>query len=114
MRKNILIDGREVPMEANGATPRLYRQLFGKDLLTTLHGAISKAGEVLDTEVFENLAFVMARQAGAEEENIDSWLSSFDSSMAITNAIKDIMALWRGNEKTTSTAKKKAPQQKGQ
>lgn len=108
MQKTVKIDGKEIPMVANGATPRIYRRMFGSDLLTTLHNAVSNEGEVLDVEVFENLAFCMAKQAGAAEEDIDTWLSSFDSSMAIINAVGEIMAVWRGNEATTSRAKKKA------
>lgn len=107
MQSIIKIDGQDVLMEANGATPRVYRQMFGKDLLTTLRHAIDNKGEVLDLEVFENLAFVMAKQAGSIDCDIDTWLGSFESSMAILNAIKDIMALWRGNIRTTEEPKKK-------
>lgn len=107
MRKIINIDGKEVMMEANGATPRIYRQMFGSDLLTTLHDAVSKEGEVLNVECFENLAFCMAKQAGSTDDDINTWLAGFDSSMAIVDAIGEIMALWRGNQLTTVTAKKK-------
>ena len=110
MEKIIMIDGREVPMVANGATARIYRSLFGHDLLTTLHDAVSNTGEVLNVEVFENLAYCMAKQAGSTNDDIITWLGSFDSSMAILNAIKDIMALWKGNTATIATAKKKASQ----
>ncbi len=108
MEKTIKISGVDVPMKANAATPREYRKLFGRDLLPTLTSAVSKTGEVKDSEVFENLAFCMAKQAGAEAENIDVWLDSFESPTAILDAIGDIMALWRGNETMTATAKKKA------
>lgn len=108
MQRTITIDGHEVTMVANGATPRIYRQMFGKDLLVTIRNAISKGGEVMDVEVFENLAFCMARQGGLAETDIDTWLSGFSSSMAILNAIPDIMALWRGNEEVSVSPKKKA------
>ena len=108
MQSIINIDGKEILMEANGGTLRAYRSLFGGDLLTALHGAIAKDGEVLDVEVFENLAFCMAKQAGSVECDIETWLSQFDSAMAIVNSVGDIMRLWRGNMKTTATPKKKA------
>ena len=111
MQKTVEIDGKEILMEANGATPRIYRSMFGKDLLTTLHTAVSNEGEVLDVEVFENLAYCMARQAGSVDSDIETWLGSFDSTMAIINAIGPIMALWRGNTKTIVNAKKKVNQQ---
>ena len=110
MQRTITIDGQEVLMVANGATPRIYRQMFGKDLLVTIRNAISKGGEVLDVEVFENLAFCMARQGGLAETDIDTWLGGFSSSMAILNAIPKIMELWRGNEATGITPKKKVKQ----
>lgn len=113
MQKNITIDGQEVLMEANGATPRVYRQMFGKDLLVTIRSAIGKTGEVNDIEVFENLAFCMAKQAGSVEGDIDAWLAGFDSSTAILDIIPDLMMLWRGNEKTSVAPKKKASQQTG-
>ena len=114
MQKKINIGGKEILMEANGATPRIYRRMFGSDLLTTLHGAVSKDGEVINIEVFENLAYCMAKQAGSVEDDIDTWLGSFDSSMAIVDAIGELMALWRGNTATTVNPKKKANRQTGQ
>lgn len=108
MQKTVKIDGKEIPMVANGATPRIYRRMFGSDLLTTLHSAVSKGGEVINIEVFENLAYCMAKQAGSVEEDIDTWLGSFDSSMAIVDVIGDLMALWRGQTQTTVDPKKKA------
>lgn len=112
MRREITIDDRLIPMEANASTPRKYREAFGKEFFQEFTGAVTKSGEVQNLEVFENLAFIMAKQAGSVPEGTDvnAWLDGFDSPMAITNAIGDIMALWRANEKTTTTAKKKAKQ----
>lgn len=111
MRKIISIDGKEIMMEVNGATPRIYRSMFGSDLLPTLQSAVSSKGEVVSTEVFENLAFCMAKQSGeTEAETIEEWLAQFESPLAIANSIKDIFALWKANTATTVTAKKKARQ----
>lgn len=107
MRETIVIDGKEIEMEANGATPRIYRQMFGEDLFVALHGAVID-GEVANIECFENLAYCMAKQAGSVSEDIDTWLASFSTASAIVNAIGPIMALWNGNTKTIVTAKKKA------
>ena len=110
MDKIISIDGKDVPMKVNGATPYIYRRMFGTDLLPTLHNAVSSKGEVISTEVFENLAFCMAKQAGATESTIEEWLGGFESPLAIANAIKDIFDLWKANTATTVTAKKKVRQ----
>ena len=108
MQRTITIDGHEVTMVANGATPRIYRQMFGSDLLVSIRKAVSEKGEVGNVEVFENLAFCMARQGGLAETDIDTWLGGFSSSMAILNAIPEIMELWRGNESTSVLPKKKS------
>lgn len=107
MQREIKLGEIPVLMEANGATARVYRQIFGSDLLTTLRHAIDENGKVVDVEIFENLAYVMAKQAGSVGgESIEEWLSMFGT-MDIINAVSDIMALWRGNIKTTVEPKKK-------
>lgn len=109
MQKVIDFGGLEILCEANGATPRVYRRLFGEDLLIVLHDAVSKTGEVKNMEVFENLSFCMAKQAGSvpNDMTIEEWLESLPSSMGVIDAIGDIMALWRGNTNTQSIPKKK-------
>lgn len=109
MQKEIEIGGVPVLMTANAATTRIYRQLFGSDLLVSLRDAIDKNGAVLNIEVFENLAYTMGRQAGSidKTESVEDWLAQFGS-LDVINAVGEIMALWRGNEKTTVAAKKKA------
>lgn len=109
MTTEIMLGDAPVLMTANAATARVYRQIFGSDLLIALRSAIDAGGKVVDVEVFENLAYTMARQAGSVDktETIEDWLGQFGT-LAIINAVGDIMALWRGNIKTTVEPKKKA------
>lgn len=110
MEKLITIDGKEMRMVANGATPRIYRILFGKDLFKDINTAIDeKTNELLDTSVLEQLAFVAGRQGGSIETSttIEEWLESLDDPMAIINVAGALMELWAANRKTTSTPKKK-------
>ena len=108
INKVINIGGIEVPMRASAATPRTYRQVFGKDLLVELQ-IIKNAyenGEPIDIEVIENMAYLFAYQADPEGvKNIDEWLDQFGMT-DIYNAFEDIMTLWGGNAETTSEAKK--------
>jgi len=106
MRREIKFGETPVMLEANGATARVYRQIFGSDLLTTLRHAIDDGGKVVDVEVFENLAYTMAKQAGSVTEPIEVWLAQFGT-LDVLNAVGEIMALWRGNIKTTVEPKKK-------
>ena len=95
-------------MRANGATPRVYRSLFRKDIFAGMQNAIDKDMQVQDSEVFENLAFCMATQGGAIPAGmtIDEWLEGFSSPLAVINAAPQIIELWTEENTTTSAAKK--------
>ena len=109
MEKIINIDGKDMNMAANGATPLVYRTIFGSDVFSDLQGAVE--GETLkDPSVIERLAFVMGRQGGSieKETTLEEWLGSIDDPMALIMSAGDIMTLWAGNRKTLSTSKKKS------
>lgn len=114
MEKNIQIDGREIPFKATAATIRIYRQTSGRDLLmdmATLRDASKKKDHVLtaeELEMFENMAFVMAKQADPENTpaTADEWLDQF-SIFSIWQVLPQIVELWQMNEVSTSEIKKK-------
>lgn len=112
MTKTIQIDGKEIKFKATAATPRVYRQAFGRDIyidLTTLFEEYSK-GDTLSVDslaTFENLSFVMAKQAEGTElhretvnKDLDEWLDQF-STFSIYKIIPQIMDLWRLNTEQT-------------
>lgn len=108
MEKIINIDGKDMNMAANGATPLVYRTIFGSDVFSDLQTAVE--GESLkDPSVIERLAYVMGRQGGSieKETSLEDWLGTIDDPMALIMAAGDIMTLWAGNRKTLSTSKKK-------
>ena len=101
MIKQIEIDGKQVSFKASAAIPRIYRMKFQRDIYKDLKalektiGDNSEEGSNLDMfslEMFENIAFVMAKHADAgipntPEENISrlepsSLLSPIDFSKA--------------------------------
>lgn len=108
MEKIIQIDGKDMRMVANGATPRVYRILFGSDIFGDISHAID-GDKLADVSSIEQLAFVIGRQGGSipTDMSIDEWLESLDDPMALVNAAGDILTLWAGTQKTTSIAKKK-------
>ena len=60
---------------------------------------------VIDLEVFENIAWVMAKQFDQHiPDNPDAWLDEF-TTFSIYEILPDILTLWTGNQKTTSEAK---------
>lgn len=108
MEKIVKIDGQELKLAVNGGTPRIYRSLFRKDLFQGMNNAMDENGDIKDSEVFENLAFVMAIQGGSlpMAAKIDDWLNAMTNPMAIMEAAPDILDLWLATKEETSTAKK--------
>ena len=126
MDKIITIDGREVGFRATALTPRLYRHKIGRDIiqdLNSLRKAYAKAANlpddaaeeekreaqlsVLDLEIFENAAWVMARQYDANVPGSpEEWLDGF-ATFSIYEILPGILELWALNERTTATPKKK-------
>lgn len=123
MDRIIEIDGREVKFRATARTPRLYRQLIGRDMIrdmAQLRKAFKKVNDakkeeketeflsVIDLEIFENTAYTMARHADPDinERTADEWLDTFEM-FSVYEILPQLLELWALNEKTTSTPKKK-------
>lgn len=125
MEKVIVVDGKKVGFKATALTPRLYRHFLRKDMvsdMTQLMRAYRKAEalgpnatdeekqeaqlKVVDLEIFENAAWVMARQYDPEgtPNNPDEWLDRFNT-FAIMEVMPTIIELWRINQHTTSVPK---------
>lgn len=115
----IEIDGREVPFKASAATPRIYRQMFGRDIyrdLERLTEAID-SDNPLDTvslEIFENLSYVMAQSADPEgvPDDINAWLDQFEI-FSIYAILPKIIELWGLNSEMQVESKKNSVQRKG-
>ena len=115
--KVIMIDGREVPFKASAATPRIYRVRFGRDLFKDLDLLISGINEndagssmlpIASLEVFEDICFIMARQADASvPDDPEKWLDRFET-FSIYQILPELLQLWGLNAKTDSESKKKA------
>ena len=81
MIKNIEIDGKKVPFRASAAIPRIYRMKFQRDIykdLASLEKAIDSNSEevsnldLFSLEMFENIAYVMAKHADANIPDDDT------------------------------------------
>ena len=110
MERIITIDGRSVPFRATAAIPRLYRIKFGRDIQQAVEKA--QAGEepipVKLLEVFENVAYLMARHADPDMEahTVEDWLDGFDT-FSIYEVFPELLELWRANNATLVESKKK-------
>ena len=114
--KQIVIDGTQVNFMASARTPRIYRQRFQRDVIIDMkslsdrYNAIKNNEEqfsILDLTIFENMAYVMAKQADPTiPDNIDDWLDGFNT-FDIYEVLPQLMDLWATNKAGMSTSKKK-------
>ena len=106
----VKIGDKEVKMKASADTPRLYRHTFGRDIfqdMNKLNLNMKKGSlDTGNTEVLENIAYIMAKQADPDIPEISDWLEQFNI-FDIFIAGKDIFLLWAKNNKTSSAPKKK-------
>lgn len=124
MEKVVKIGNKEMGLKATALTPRLYRFKIGRDMIVDLNNlkksyekalkSKNKESEedvqlsVTDLTIFENIAFIMARQYDTSLPNtVDEWLDSQDEVFTVYELLPHILELWQLNEKTTSVPVKK-------
>lgn len=118
-------DGKTMNVDflANAATPRRFKMVFRKDLLTMFANAKTEVDgrENYDIDFLPELAYIMAMQAEAKSNDkvkLDKlnyntfmdWLEEFDG-MAFENRASEVLGVYLGNASTTSEAKKNIEQQ---
>lgn len=116
IKKNITVDGIEVPFKASAAVPRLYRLKFHRDIykdFAALQTNVKQGDEENSTldieslEVFENIAFIMAKHADPENvpDNPDDFLEQFNT-FSIYEILPQLIELWGLNTATQIESKK--------
>lgn len=113
IEKVLNISGHDVKFKSTAGTLRHYRNNFGRDMLKDvmhLQEKLQKVSssaeqfEVVDLEMFENLAWAMAKTADPDTKPIDIWLDDFET-FAITKILPEIMTLLVDNMKTENQPK---------
>ena len=116
IQKNITIDGIEVPFKASAAVPRLYRLKFRRDIYQDFAALQKSVGEktedssaldIESLEVFENIAYIMAKHAAPENvpDNPDDFLEQFNT-FSIYEILPQLINLWGLNVETQVKSKK--------
>ena len=116
IQKNITIDGISVPFKASAAVPRLYRLKFRRDIykdFAALKTEVTEGDEnkskigIESLEVFENIAYIMAKHADPENvpDNPDEWLEAFNT-FSIYEVLPQLIELWGLNVETQAESKK--------
>lgn len=118
--RNIEIDGKQVAFKASAAIPRIYRLKFQRDIykdLRLLEKSIGNEDEnssnldLFSLEMFENIAFVMAKHADSSIPNTpEEWLDGFNT-FSIYQVLPQLIELWGLNVQTDVEAKKNFVQQ---
>ena len=115
IQKNITIDGIDVPFKASAAVPRLYRLKFRRDIYQDFAALQKSVGEnteessaldIKSLEVFENIAYIMAKHADSSiPDSPEEWLDEF-STFSIYQVLPKIIELWGLNVQTDVESKK--------
>ena len=115
MIKQIEIDGKQVSFKASAAIPRIYRMKFQRDIYKDLKALEKSVGDnseessdldMFSLEMFENIAFVMAKHADASIPNTpEEWLDGFNT-FSIYQVLPQLIELWGLNVQTDVEAKK--------
>lgn len=118
--KKIMIDDKEVAFKASAAIPRIYRLKFQRDIykdLRLLEKSIGDGDEessdldMFSLEMFENIAFVMAKHADPSiPDSPDEWLDAFNT-FSIYQVLPQIIELWGLNVQSEAESKKNFAQQ---
>ena len=116
IQKNITIDGIDVQFKASAAVPRLYRLKFRRDIYQDFAALQKSVGEnteessaldIESLEVFENIAYIMAKHAAPENvpDNPDDFLEQFNT-FSIYEILPQLIDLWGLNVETQVQSKK--------
>ena len=115
IQKNITIDGIDVPFKASAEVPRLYRLKFRRDIYQDFAALQKSVGEnteessaldIESLEVFENIAYIMAKHADpAVPASPDEWLEQFNT-FSIYEILPQLIDLWGLNVETQVKSKK--------
>jgi hypothetical protein len=114
MEKVINIGGKEIKMKSTAGTMMRYRNNFNRDFIKDLINLQTKlqenaeAGtqvEALDLDLFEKIAWCMAKTADDSIPNIEKWLDEFDT-FDIMQALQELMNLLFANMEQINAKKK--------
>ena len=115
MEKTLNIDGKEVRFKSTAGTLMRYRMNFGRDLIKDIaklekrYKSVENGEdefEIYDLEMFEKIAWSMAKTANNDIADIENWLDEFES-FSIMVILPEIMDLLIANMKQEQESKKK-------
>lgn len=121
MERTLSISGKEVKLKSTAGTMMRYRNNFNRDFLKDLINLQEKLKErtengtqfqAVDLDIFEKIAWCMAKTADDSIPQIENWLDQFET-FDIMQVLPQIMELLVGNmEQVNNTQSKKKDTEK--
>ena len=114
MEKIIEIDNKKIRFKSTAGTLMRYRNNFGRDLIKDIVALDKKFKKVkdgteqfaiLELDMFEKIAWAMAKTADNQIPDIEHWLDDFDS-FSIMKILPQIMELLIGNLRQNNEKKR--------
>lgn len=114
MEKVLNIGGKQIKMKSTAGTMMRYRNNFNRDFIkdlvnlqTRLNEKIEKGAEfeALDLDLFEKIAWCMAKTADNSIPDIENWLDEFDT-FDIMQVLPELMNLLVANMEQINDKKK--------
>lgn len=116
MEKVLIIGGKEIGMKSTAGTMMRYRNQFNRDFIKDLVRLQEKLSnkidtgadfEALDLDIFDKIAWCMAKTYNNDIPDIEHWLDEFET-FDIMQVLPDIMGLLIANmEQVNENNKKK-------
>ena len=113
MEKTLNIDDKKVRMKSTAGTLYRYRNQFGRDMLKDIISLQEKLNKVskgaeqfnaVDLELFEKMAWSMAKTADPNTVDIENWLDEFEA-FSIIKILPELTDLITGNLKQNNETK---------
>lgn len=114
MEKTLKIGNKEVKMKSTAGTMMRYRNNFNRDFIKDLMALQKKLTnkidtgtefEAIDLDIFEKIAWCMAKTADNTTPDIENWLDQFDT-FDIMQVLPEIMELLVANMEQINSKKK--------
>lgn len=109
--KMLNIHGEEVRMVSNAATTFIYKRAYGQDIIKLMN---EMKDDAPDFDVIWHLGYIQYLQTtkpfreildNVSDDDFVEWLMQFESNDS--DAMGEILRIFRGQQKTTSVPKKK-------
>lgn len=100
MQKTINISDIDVDMKCTARTPKIYRDIFHRDMFKD----IQKLAQTQDVEILSDVCYAMAKHANSDILEYDEWLDQFGM-MDMLDVIDEVTGLWMTNNSMLNVEK---------